>query len=369
MLSRLLPSIVLLSAISSCCGSEEGPVAGEDGDGRCEGTDGDAFREIVRGPGGAFMSVWGRSSGDVYAVGGDPGRGSGPAAFHLKDRFWQTLPTAGAAGALNWVFGPGDDTDDPVWMVGQNATVLRHDPLTGQTVREVAPVPDGTMFWGLWGTSDEDLWAVGGRDEGFQLVRRTAAGWQDARADLPDDLAPDVELFKVWGEESGDVWVVGDKATILRRPAGGTAFARVPLPDSFSGQGSFLTVHSDGEGRPTLVGGAGGGVLLTWDGQALQSAEMPEGAPPILNGVRVGPSVLGGVIAVGSLGSLVHGDSTAPSGLQLATESSYDLHAVWIDEKCEVWAAGGDLTSENVGGDGLLLHYGEIVPPKLYRGL
>lgn len=315
------------------------------------------------------MSVWGRSAGDVYAVGGDPGHGGGPTAFRLKDRFWQTLPTAGAAGALNWVFGPGDAPEAPVWMVGQNATVLRYDPGAGETVREEVPSPAGTMFWGVWGTAAGDLWAVGGGDGRFQLLHRTGGAWADAGGLLPADLREDAVLYKVWGGQAGDLWVVGSQGTLLRRPAGGE-FERVTLPAGVSEGGSLLTVHGDGEGRRLIVGSGaedGGAILLRWDGAALRLLDLPAGAPPVLNGIRATPSLLGPHVAVGTLGAVVH--PAVEGAMELDNPTNLDLHAVWVDERCEVWAAGGDLASENVGGDGILLHYGAVKPAPLFRGL
>ncbi len=352
---------MIVAVSAACCDTEDPKPEPE----ACLGTDGDRFRFITNSPGGAFMSVWGRSSDDVYAVGGDPGLGGGPAAFHLRDRFWQTMSTAGTAGALNWVFGPGDDPDGPVWMVGQNATVLRHDPADGQTAREEVPSPASTMFWGTWGTGEDDMWAVGGGDGRFQLLHRTGGAWTDAGDELPAGLREDAVLYKIWGDDAGDLWVVGSQSTVLRRTAG--AWSQVPLPDGLGDQASLLTVHDGGDGRPLIVGGPNPALMLRWTGSALESLPLPEGSPPNLNGVRVGPSVLGDVVAVGGLGALIHG--RAGDALTLASETSHGLHAVWVDEKCEVWAAGGDLTSENVGGDGVLLHYGEIVPKSMHRGL
>ncbi len=311
------------------------------------------------------MSVWGRNSDDVYAVGGDSGQGGGPAAYHLRDRFWQTLATAGASGALNWVFGPGDGPDEPVWMVGRNATVLLHDPAAGTTVREEVPSAPGTTLWGVWGRSADDLWAVGGGDGGFQLLHRTAAGWADASEGLPEALPEDVVLYKVSGDDAGEVWVVGSQSVVLRRVD--ERWAQVPVPEGVGDRASLLTVHGAQGGRPLMVGGPTPPLLLRWTGTELESLPIPADGPPNLNGVWAGPSLLGDVVAVGGLGALLHG--TPGGDLSLASETAYGLHAVWVDERCEVWAAGGDLTSENVGGDGVLIHYGEIVPPKLYRGL
>ena len=97
------------------------------------------WRTLSEGPGGAILCVWGTSADDVYAVGGDPGTGSGPVAFRLDRGAWTAVPTEGAQDALWWVFGPADDA---VYLVGAGGTILRHDPGAHTTTREDTPLGD-----------------------------------------------------------------------------------------------------------------------------------------------------------------------------------------------------------------------------------
>ncbi|HEX2881555.1 MAG TPA: hypothetical protein VHO25_18625, partial [Polyangiaceae bacterium] len=61
------------------------------------------WRVIHEELGGALLSVWGRSSSDVWAVGGDSGDGTGPLVLHYDGSRWQQLQTGQDAGTLWWV--------------------------------------------------------------------------------------------------------------------------------------------------------------------------------------------------------------------------------------------------------------------------
>ncbi len=231
-------------------------------------------------------------------------------------------------------------------------------------MREDAPVGPGATLWGVWGTAEDDLWAVGDDGGPGVLLHRSAGGWEDASGELPAGIIEGSTLYKVWGTQGGDVWVAGSRGRLARRVAG--VWSAVPMPADVGGTPPLLTVHAAAGGEPFVVGGAGTGVVLAWDGAKLTS-QLPEGmGPSVINGVRAGPSALGDVVAVGSGGAVL---SRRGGTWTEEIVTPWSLHAVWVDGRGEVWASGGDLSVEHGSGAGVLLHYGDVVPQRLFRGL
>jgi hypothetical protein len=295
----------------------------------------------------AAMAVTGTSARDVWVVGADKGRG--PLVLHYDGAAWARVPTH-TRGDLWWAQAFPDGT---VWIGGASATLLRYR--AGRFERFEAPGSARATVFGLWGSSPDDVYAVGsaaGRN-GF-VWHFNGAAWRDTA--LPTSL-PDVTethdgpgFFKVWGRGPDDVWVVGDLGVAMRGRAG--AFTQL---DTGTNRRLF-TVH--GDARSTLlVGGGASGVLQESTG-AVFAARAPDDAP-LIQGVCVGAS---GGWAVGQgcrvLRRGAAGWSEVTTGLTPAAQS---LHAVWVDPTGGVWAVGGDVLSADLTG-GVVVHYGTTVP-------
>src|SRR5260370_24840541 len=99
------------------------------------------------------MSVSGRSSSDIYAVGAD--KGSGPLVLHFDGKAWKELHT-GQSGDLWWVQAL---PNGPVLMAGASRTVLRFD----RHRFELMPTPGLGRHpsFGLCGTGGENFFLVG----------------------------------------------------------------------------------------------------------------------------------------------------------------------------------------------------------------
>lgn len=316
------------------CGSE--PAGGDVGD-----ADGDSesrasgWETAISGLGGALLGVWGRVPGELWAVGVDARDGTGPIVIRgTADGGWarlDTRPVDPDGGHLWWAFGA--DTS-ATWIVGERGRVFR---VVGDEVERVESGTDATLY-GIWGASEDALWAVGGyvppRSGRPTIVRLTKAG--GTIVPLPDGLAASGTFFKVWGAADGDVWVVGDKGMVLRFD--GTAWRRVAM----DGEPRLVTIHGRSAGDLVAVGGSSHGLIFEGDGSVLAAAAL-EGAAP-LNGVFVEPS--GAAWAVGMLGEV-----RARAGAGSAWEAvraeipRRDWHAVWVDARGDVWMAGGDLLS------------------------
>jgi len=316
---RILPLVVVLAG----CG-EKWVLLGEDLD-------------------SALLSVREDDDGSVWAVGADAG--DGPAVVRYADGAWEHLST-GDSGALWWSWGD----DDAVWLVGDSGRVLRYDR-AAETFEVSVVIPDATLF-GVWGVPGGPIWVVGGDIAGGTgpvLYRRDGETW--AEQPVPEAASGIVALYKVWGNDADDVWIVGAEGVVLR---GGTAgFEAVASPTDRT----LFTVHGDGD-DVVLVGGEVSGVLIEADGDTLTDATPPTASQ--LNGVYV-PSGCD-AIAVGSVGSIYR----RTEGEWVADEPpllTADFHAGLVDEACGAWAVGGHLTSQSLDGGVLAYRGPDRVPP------
>ncbi len=296
----------------------------------------------------ALLAIGGRSSRDVYAVGSDKGRG--PLALHFDGEVWRRVDV-GVRGDLWWVFAL---PDGPVLMGGGNANILRLDE--AGVVRMPTPGLARHTVYGIWGRSEDDIYAVGsaGGDFGF-IWHYDGEAWSDVA--LPAGERPEGKVdgfFKVSGDGNGNVWVVGARGLILRSRDGGDF---VPVE---SGMARRLFTVDARDDRVVAVGGEGSGALLEWnDDDAGFVDRTPDGAP-ILQGVALGAGGTGW--AVGAAGEIFEsadsGWRRADHGLDLDIQS---LHAVWIDDISGVWAVGGNVLSSELDA-GALIHRGDAIP-------
>lgn len=290
------------------------------------------WRMVHTGLDAGLVSVWGRSSRDVYAVGGNA------TVLHWDGEGWARVPT-GASGDLWWVNGREDG--GPIYFGGTNGMILRYD---GGAFERMDTPGTGTVF-GVWVAADDDVWAVGGfgAAAGFAW-HYDGSAW--TAVDLPD--IGDRGLFKVWGTSPDDVWLVGamgamyhwDGSTMSAVDAGTTR--------------TLFTVHVLGD-RGVAVGGSSTAALVELDGGAW-SDRSPE-ATHQLFGVWLTPE---DAYAVGLYGTIVRHDGEEWT-LDGEFPSVPALHAVWADETGAVWAVGGQILLSPLT-DGVLLHRGTSAP-------
>jgi hypothetical protein len=291
----------------------------------------------------ALISVWGSAEDDVWAVGGD--RGGGPLILHW-DRKELVTVDSGAEGDLWWVFG---FAGGPVFMGGARGSILRYQD--GVFSAMGTPSHDVTVF-GLWGSSPEDMWAVGAADggaDGAFAWRLQGDTWLEAPK-FPSELAADKALWKVWGSQADNVWLVGTAGVAVHWD--GSSFEST----SVGGGESLFTVHSAG-GRFAAVGGSASGLVFENDGGGWRRADHD----PLyaLIGVHLVGADQG--YAVGRFGAFVE----ERKGEWLEAEGPATirtLHSIWADPAGGLWAVGGELDVRPVVA-GVLAYRGNN-PPK-----
>lgn len=228
----------------------------------------------------------------------------------------------------------------------------------------------------------DDVWAVG-RGAGPERAAHSAGS---ARWQLVADAGAGAQLFGVHGTADDDVWAVGyvhvevanvDHTYVAHRDA--TVWRRVPSPNAGDGSSHLAAVAAHGRDDALAVGAA----------TSYPPASLPLGLPPVAawnalalrwDGAQwtiapnVGPGLLSGVCAVGpgtywAVGTAVpavpsRGGALVPLVARFAEGQWHvadapgegALFAVAATGPDDVWAVGQDQDPAHLGGP-LILHH------------
>jgi hypothetical protein len=283
---------------------------------------------------GALLSVWGSSEDDVWTVGGDPD--TGPMVLHWAGSAWETLDPE-SPGDLWWVFG---FDGGPIFMGGAGGRILRR---SGSSFEEM-PTPMSTpVVFGIWGCSQDDIWAVGGNfGGGSGGFAWHLEGGEWIAHDLPDgEVRP---VWKVVGRSCDDVRFVGEGG--LSFSWDGAAFA----PEA-TGIGESLFTDAVVDDCYLAVGGLAG-IILEDCGSGWQDVS-PDGALG-LNGVCAAG---GAAYATGQFGSLYRRSEDGSWIEDDGPPISETLHGCWVDPSDGVWAVGGQVLSPPLS-NGVMVYQG-----------
>jgi hypothetical protein len=298
----------------------------------------------------ALLSVSGRASNDVLAVGAD--KGAGPLVLHFDGKKWAQLHT-GTHGDLWWV---QTFADGGALLGGANGTVLHFDGKKFERMK--SPGLGRQTVFGVWGISPDDFYAVGNASGRNGFVWHYHAGkFEDETLpiDLPRLASGELPgFFKVWGTTT-EVWIVGAAGAVLHRT--GTSPLTVIRTTT---KNNLFTVSGDGD-RFVAVGGASNGQVFDWTSGALKDLSPP------------GAGLIQGVFVTAEHGDWISGErglvytratpsdpfSNVEHGLQIPAASS--LHSIFVDSSGGVWSAGGNVLTPALD-NGMLLHYGDAVP-------
>jgi len=295
----------------------------------------------------AVLAVAGASESNVWVVGAD--LGAGPLVLHYDGSAWTRLRT-GSSGSLWWAHAFPDGT---VFMSGAQSTILMSTD--GATFKRM-PTPGLASYtvFGVWGRSPTDMYAVGsvsGRN-GF-VWHYDGTRWADVQVHASLPLAAHCNapgFFKVWGDQGGQVYVVGDHGVLLREDGTGDF-----EPVDTGTDGTMFTVSGTGD-RAVVVGGANSGEILEVPVGQSATAVGPSGAP-LLQGVAL--DAKGHGWATGFGGTILERSDgrwrAVDTGLTVPDIES--LHAVWIDPAGGAWAVGGNVLSTKLD-QGAILHWG-----------
>jgi hypothetical protein len=293
----------------------------------------------------AVLSVWGTSPDDVFAVGGPLGNtGFESLVLHYDGARWRELAPGGEE-TFWWVAGSGPND---VWMVGERGRAVRWDG----AAFEAHPTGTTATLWGVIAFSPDDAWAVGGMPGGDEgAVKDIVLRW-DGGAWSPEPLPEQLgrALYKVWGESSDDLYVVGEYGVIWHRA--GTTWelqSDPPIAD-----GTLFTTTGCSRNEVYAVGGE---YVLRSDGEVWRRVEVE--LTNSVNGVACGRP---GEVAIVGFGGLKQRLADGVWIDDFAEEPYADLHAVWADGEGAFWAVGGDFLSKPAPGrarKGVVARYGK----------
>ncbi len=293
---------------------------------------------------GALLSVWGTSASDVWVVGGRGELAGAPTILHLEGETWNRVDSGERSIDLWWVFGfDGGD----VFFTGSGGTILRYR----DGAFEKMVTPRSGIIFGLWGTSANDLWAVGAGADGRGIVWRfDGSTWQDATA-LPTEL-PGLVL-KVHGRGVDDVWISCAGGVTLHWD--GAAFTRVPT----STTSSLFSVVTTPDVVIAVGGYTGLGEILEYDGTSW--AAQPTLIPVAWRGTAAGADA---VFAVGEAGTAAQ---RTAAGWRLLDRppTQRNFHAAWVDPQGGLWGVGGNFDTVPLTQEGFLAYYGAAAPSEV----
>lgn len=332
--TRLLSVCLLVPAGLGCGGG--GDDDGDDGDG--------GWEVIGQDQPAALLSVWGTATDDVWAVGGDPGDDTGPLVLHYDGSAWTRLDSGQRGLDLWWVFG---FEGGPVFMSGAGGTILRYQ----DGAFEELETPGASIVFGMWGSSPDDVWAVGGNNGGGSgfVWRFDGSAWSDV--ELPEELSGTDTVWKVDGIAADDVWMSATAAKTLHWNGTSLDFEAIPGTDA-----SFTSIGGNAE-RFIAVGGQFDGAIYENAGDGWESA-LASGAE-LLTGVAVSDDA---AYAVGRFGAVLRRESDGWTAEPLSTEEN--LHAAWIDPDGGIWAVGGQFESSPTTS-GVMIHKGNAIEGSL----
>jgi hypothetical protein len=301
----------------------------------------------------AFLCVRAPGDDDVWMVGTEAVLGvSGPSALHWNGVDWERLDLSDFSGRELWWVHPGERTTT---MVGSAGLILEYDRSSGVVSRIDGP-DSAITFFGVWGASDDDLWAVGGDISGGlpgQIWRRDASGWAPYEGAI--DAPPNTIWFKVDGRASDDLWIVGSGGQTLRWD--GSELTAHSAAAVSSGASLFtVDVSSD---EVIAVGGSAEGVILHYaeedEAWVDQAPEYSSG----INGICSGSELTRAVGGQGAVYSLEDGTwSYELVGLTLR-----DYHACAISPSGELWTVGGQIVSRPLTAGVVAYAGAQSVPP------
>lgn len=279
----------------------------------------------------ALLSISGRSETDVIAVGGDPEDGNGPLVLRYDGAKWRRLATK-STGNLWWI--SVTPIDGAFYMVGEHGLVLKFDP-DNETFEKI-PTPGDRILYGVWGSTANDIWVVGGDpespDQGGMIWHYDGVEWDqvDTTA-IREGGVP--TLFKVWGRNPSEVYAVGMRGTVLQFD--GTKWSQV-VSNTVR---PLFTVHGSSK-SVVASGGFIDGVIIEKEGD--QFVRRDDGMILQMNGIFAGEN--GVSVAVGITGTASARNETTWSAIDTQVNTLLDFHATWLDPQGGVWAVGGDLT-------------------------
>ena len=247
--------------------------------------DGVAWSSMLRGTTYDLSSVWGASNTDTYAVGQ---RGT---ILYYNETAWDstTLDSTfsgvwtSLVSGVRQLYGVWGTSDDAVFAVGQDGTTLYYnrstalnDSATSRSLCETMPSGTDNDLYAIWGASATDVFAVGQSGTilyyNGSIMRPGTSMW------LPMTSGTNASLYDIWGWSSSSILAVGQDGVVEYYD--GSTWQSIRSYTTASLYGIWGDSVSD-----IFVVGQGGTILycdgFTWATMAGGASTTPAAAPEI----------------------------------------------------------------------------------------
>ena len=305
---------------------------------------------------GALLSVWIGGPDDIWFVGGEADQAL---VLHFDGESWIS-EDPGVDVFLRWVHGFSDGT---VFAVGDNGAIVRFDGSSWEVMDSGAP---GTTFWGVWGSSPDDVYAVGAPwlqapedidKEGDVAVHFDGTSWTRIAIDyLETERETSTEsLYKVWGTGPDHVFIVGSEGLTLRFD--GVEWFAEPIPDGLGGP--IWTVDGFEADNMYAVGGFSVTFLIRWDGEKWNEVPLGNTPPLLMQGVWVDSN---NDVFVSGMDGYTARRNTSGQWDEFESTTEYVYHAIRGDGQGGFYACGGDISALKEDYTGIISVSGTSLP-------
>jgi hypothetical protein len=218
--------------------------------------DGFNWTQLYGNPEVRMFDIWALADNDVYAVGGGLNQGvlvhvdGHDDDVKITERVFERADLPSPASTFLQSVWKGDDT---LYLAGPNVRIEIDDQGESTIINIAGPVRD------IWGTSADNVFAVGWTLGGGFIDRRDANGWSRIY-DSPTGLNG------IWGAAADDIYAVGLEGTVVHFDGSGWS----PVQADFAG--TLWTVWGSGP-ADIYVGGQNG--IGHFDGSSWLDLDSP----------------------------------------------------------------------------------------------
>ena len=175
--------------------------------------DGETWSEMKSEATLPLHGIWGSSPEDIFAV------GHAGTVLHYDGNDWTSMYLGSQAqgtvlydvwgSAGNDVYVVGESSS----YVGQNTGIVYHynGAIWSQVMLNFSlnGLYTGKSLYGVWGSSDKNVFAVGGEFYGGGILNYNGGTWVEMESEIPSFL------FDIWGSSLEDIYAVGFGYRIL----------------------------------------------------------------------------------------------------------------------------------------------------------
>lgn len=234
----------------------------------------------------------------------------------------------------------------------RRAVLLHLDPVKAEWTEELAPPGAAWLWWG-WQAPSREIWVVGGRQDGRNIAARrsfSSGRWEEIP--VQDEQ---ISLRDVWGSGNNDVWTLGWK------PKGGTRLLRYLVDRKEFELQSGIPIDEDlwsiwGTSQADIWVGGERGTLIHYDGASWSKA--PCNPAPTQSAIyNLAGRAWNDIWATGDRGYIAHYDGTCWqnfSTLKFAIANPKQPTAI-----SGLWVRGSDAWILSGSGDRMHFRYAD----------